>query len=98
MIPLHERKNLRFYIDSAVHRQNSYQQDALIRAVQSEYGTLERSLHSADMILVHRADTFCEAYDHVPGALVDFRYIEDDMEQRKRGSARLPFINYTLSR
>jgi len=98
MIPLHERKNLKFYIDSAVHRRSPSKHAALVRAVRNEYGTLEISMHIADVILIHLGDTACEVYDHVRATLVDYRYIEDDIARQERGAARLPFTNYIFAR
>jgi len=95
---LSERNDTKFYIDSAVHLREPAQHSALIHVLR-EYGTIEYSIHAADVILVHAGETDCKMFDSVPhGTLVDYRYIEDDRARRQRGYPRLAFTNYIITK
>ncbi|KAH7105205.1 hypothetical protein BKA62DRAFT_692032 [Auriculariales sp. MPI-PUGE-AT-0066] len=95
MRTLHRQKNLRYYVDSAVYRNNVSKQDEFLRTVKS-YGKLDFSLFKADIIFVHPSKTDCASYDHVPGLLVHHTYVKHDREKRSNltSKPRLPFDNY----
>jgi len=98
MKPLHKRNDLKFFIDTAVYCQQPAKHDELVRIIRDNYGSLEFSAHTADINLVHPGETDCDAFAHVPGILVNFRYIEDANRRRLRGCPRLPFTQHIIAK